>query len=102
MAPHPSLAYCEWLIVGEIINHHFNPSSDLTGSLDGSVTMWEFGIPRPVAMQRQPGMGGSVTKIRFTSEGNKVYYTCMAPVVQLLVSFLFPLSSLVLQMVLEN
>lgn len=53
MAPHPSLAYY------------------LTGSLDGSVVMWEFGTTKPVSIQRQPGMGGSVTKIRFTPQGNK-------------------------------
>lgn len=53
MSPHPTLSYY------------------LTGSIDGSVTMWEFGTPRPVATQREPGTGGGVTKIRFTPEGNK-------------------------------
>ena len=46
--------------------------SDLTGSMDGSVVMWEFGTPHHVSVQRLPGTGASVTKIRFTPEGNKV------------------------------
>ena len=48
---------------------------DLTGSMDGSVTMWEFGTPHHVSVQRSPGTGASVTKIRFTPEGNKVHCT---------------------------
>ena len=46
--------------------------SDLTGCMDGSVVMWEFGNPRPVSTQIPPGFGASVTMIRFTPEGNKV------------------------------
>ena len=74
MAPHPGLAYCEifspfYLAWVELC---LVPLADLTGSLDGSVVMWEFGTPRAVATQREPGTGGSVTKIRFTPEGNKV------------------------------
>ncbi|XP_064390424.1 dmX-like protein 2 isoform X2 [Halichondria panicea] len=53
MAPHPTLAYY------------------LTGCMDGSVVMWEFGNPRPVSTQILPGSGASVTMIRFTPEGNK-------------------------------
>ncbi|XP_064390397.1 dmX-like protein 2 isoform X2 [Halichondria panicea] len=51
--PHPTLAYY------------------LTGCMDGSVVMWEFGNPRPVSTQIPPGFGASVTMIRFTPEGNK-------------------------------
>ena len=45
-------------------------SSDLTGSIDGSVRMWEFGTQRVVSQQRSPGTP-SITEIRFTPQGNK-------------------------------
>ena len=44
--------------------------SDLTGSMDGSVRMWEFGTQRVVSQQRSPGTP-SITEIRFTPQGNK-------------------------------
>ena len=76
MAPHPSLAYCERSPNNydlDSVYYFINLTLlDLTGSLDGSVVMWEFGTTKPVSIQRQPGMGGSVTKIRFTPQGNKV------------------------------
>ena len=45
---------------------------DLTGSSDGSVSMWEFGTTNPVSVQKSPQGAGVVTKIRFTPQGNKV------------------------------
>jgi hypothetical protein len=72
MAQHPSLAYCELLLALLVLNFIILTPSDLTGSMDGSVVMWEFGTPHYVSVQRSPGTGASVTKIRFTPEGNKV------------------------------
>ena len=46
--------------------------ADLTGSSDGSVSMWEFGTANPVSVQKSPQGAGVVTKIRFTPQGNKV------------------------------
>ncbi len=46
--------------------------TDLTGSADGSVKMFEFSTPKPVSVLRQAGSGPGITQIRFTQQGNKV------------------------------
>jgi len=43
--------------------------SDLSGSQDGSIFMWEFANARPIVTHKSSG--SSVTKIRFTQQGNK-------------------------------
>jgi hypothetical protein len=45
---------------------------DLTGSTDGSVRLYEWGHIQPLAMLRQPGTFPKVTKVMFSSQGNKV------------------------------
>jgi WD40 repeat protein len=47
------------------------PQSDLTGSQDGSVLMWEWGHMQPVATPRPPGTFAKVTRVRFSQHGNK-------------------------------
>lgn len=44
---------------------------DLTGSQDGSVQMWEWTQPQPVATPRAPGTFAKVTRVRFSEHGNK-------------------------------
>lgn len=52
-----------------IFNHwHF---SDLTGSQDGSVQLWEWGHNTPVSTPRPPGTYAKVTRVRFSQHGNK-------------------------------
>lgn len=46
--------------------------TDLTGSADGSVRLYEWGHIQPLAMLRQPGAFPKVTKVLFSSQGNKV------------------------------
>lgn len=43
----------------------------LTGSTDGSVRLYEWGHMQPLAMLRQPGTFPKVTKVMFSSQGNK-------------------------------
>lgn len=92
MAQHPSLAYCKLFIIiiihlsREILIINLTPL-DLTGSMDGSVVMWEFGTPHHVSVQRSPGMGASVTKIRFTPEGNKVHLHCLSCYTAIVIDF---------------
>lgn len=51
--------------------------TDLTGSADGSVRLYEWGHIQPLAMLRQPGAFPKVTKVLFSSQGNKVsIYKC--------------------------
>lgn len=47
-------------------------STDLTGSADGSVRLYEWGHIQPLAMLRQPGAFPKVTKVLFSAQGNKV------------------------------
>lgn len=44
---------------------------DLTGSQDGSVQLWEWNHPQPVAVPRPPGTYAKVTRVRFSQHGNK-------------------------------
>lgn len=44
---------------------------DLTGSQDGSVQMWEWGLIQPVSTPRAPGAFAKVTRVRFSQHGNK-------------------------------
>lgn len=54
-------------------NHHFPFQSltDLTGSQDGSVQMWEWGHSQPVTVARPGGTFAKVTRVRFSQHGNK-------------------------------
>jgi WD40 repeat protein len=45
--------------------------SDLTGSQDGSVQMWEWGHVQTVSVPRPPGTFAKVTRVRFSEHGNK-------------------------------
>ena len=45
--------------------------SDLTGSQDGSVQMWEWGHVHAVSVPRPPGTFAKVTRVRFSEHGNK-------------------------------
>lgn len=45
--------------------------TDLTGSQDGSVSLWEWGHQTAVATPRQPGTFAKVTRVRFSQHGNK-------------------------------
>ena len=68
-----SLFLCNWKSVkNKLENQHFAFCNlpDLTGSMDGSVRMWEFGTQRVVSQQQPPGTP-SITEIRFTPQGNK-------------------------------
>lgn len=49
----------------------FFVDSDLTGSQDGSVQLWEWGHAQPVAVPRPPGTYAKVTRVRFSQHGNK-------------------------------
>lgn len=44
---------------------------DLTGSQDGSVSLWEWGHQTAVATPRPPGTFAKVTRVRFSQHGNK-------------------------------
>lgn len=44
---------------------------DLTGSQDGSVSLWEWGHQTAVATPRAPGTFAKVTRVRFSQHGNK-------------------------------
>lgn len=48
-----------------------NSWTDLTGSQDGSVSLWEWGHQTAVATPRQPGTFAKVTRVRFSQHGNK-------------------------------
>lgn len=45
--------------------------SDLTGSQDGSVSLWEWGHQSAVATPRPAGTFAKVTRVRFSLHGNK-------------------------------
>ncbi len=57
-------------MTAESKNHGF--LSDLTGSQDGSVRLWEWGHSQCIATARQPGQFPKVTKVKFNAQGNKV------------------------------
>lgn len=44
---------------------------DLTGSQDGSVSLWEWGHQSAVATPRPAGTFAKVTRVRFSQHGNK-------------------------------
>lgn len=50
----------------------FSTISDLTGSHDGSLRMWEFGHEREIAQYRESGKYQRVTKVHFSHHGSKV------------------------------
>jgi hypothetical protein len=45
--------------------------TDLTGSQDGSVQMWEWGHNQSVSTPRPSGTFAKVTRVRFSEHGNK-------------------------------
>lgn len=45
--------------------------TDLTGSQDGSVQLWEWGHNQPVSTPRSAGAFAKVTRVRFSQHGNK-------------------------------
>lgn len=53
------------------IGSHPNLPHYLTGGSDGSVRLYEWGHIQPLAMLRQPGVFPKVTKVLFSSQGNK-------------------------------
>ncbi len=71
MAAHPNLAYCEYVYM-LVYRPYVTVSSDLTGSADGSVRLYEFGIEKALSVLRKAGAGPGITRIRFTPQGNKV------------------------------
>lgn len=44
---------------------------DLTGSQDGSVSLWEWGHQTAIATPRAAGTFAKVTRVRFSQHGNK-------------------------------
>ena len=46
--------------------------TDLTGSQDGSVRLWEWSQQHCIAVARQPGSFPKVAKVAFSAQGNKV------------------------------
>ncbi len=46
--------------------------TDLTGSQDGSVRLWEWGHNQCITVARQPGSFPKVSKVMFNAQGNKV------------------------------
>lgn len=46
--------------------------SDLCGSEDGSIRLWEFGRSSVISSHRGVRVGRSVTMMHFTPQGNKV------------------------------
>jgi len=47
-------------------------STDLTGSKDGTVRLWEWGHMECINEPRKPGAFPKVTKVLFNAQGNKV------------------------------
>lgn len=50
----------------------FKHVSDLSGSQDGCVRLWEWGHTQSLATARQAGSFPKVTKVQFNAQGNKV------------------------------
>jgi len=46
--------------------------TDLTGSKDGTVRLWEWGHQECINELRKPGAFPKVTKVLFNAQGNKV------------------------------
>jgi len=46
--------------------------TDLTGSKDGTVRLWEWGHMDCINEPRKPGAFPKVTKVLFNAQGNKV------------------------------
>ena len=44
---------------------------DVTGSTDGSVSLWEWGNNTPVCTPRPPGTYAKVNRLKFSEHGNK-------------------------------
>jgi WD40 repeat protein len=44
---------------------------DLSGSQDGSVSLWEWDHSTPISQPRLPGTYAKVTRVRFSQHGNK-------------------------------
>ena len=52
--------------------------TDLTGSKDGTVRLWEWGHMECINEPRKPGAFPKVTKVLFNAQGNKVQHsTCL-------------------------
>ena len=49
--------------------------TDLTGSSDGSVRLWEWEHSQPLTVLRAPGNFPKVTKVLFNAQGNKVIFS---------------------------
>jgi len=49
--------------------------TDLTGSKDGTVRLWEWGHMQCINEPRKPGAFPKVTKVLFNAQGNKVRNT---------------------------
>jgi len=47
--------------------------TDLTGSKDGTVRLWEWGHMDCINEPRKPGAFPKVTKVLFNAQGNKVH-----------------------------
>ena len=58
--------------------------TDLCGSEDGSVRLWEFGRNRAISSHRNARSAPCVTKLHFTSHGNKVCLLWMPTKVEVL------------------
>ena len=88
MDSHPHLPYCKYCL--RSFRHFvklFNKSiervvdvfsfagncTDISGSQDGSIRMWEFGHAQEITSHRTSGSYQRVTRTRFSPHGNKVY-----------------------------
>jgi len=52
-----------------------NIVTDLTGSKDGTVRLWEWGHMECINEPRKPGAFPKVTKVLFNAQGNKVQHS---------------------------
>ena len=48
--------------------------TDISGSQDGSIRMWEFGHAGEITSHRTSGSYQRVTRARFSPHGNKVHF----------------------------
>uniref|UniRef100_A0A158R4B7 WD_REPEATS_REGION domain-containing protein n=1 Tax=Syphacia muris TaxID=451379 RepID=A0A158R4B7_9BILA len=65
MDAHPSLPYC----IDYFSNYIF--IEDLSGSSDGSIRLWEWGVGQPLFTPRTAGQYSKITKVVFSANGNK-------------------------------
>jgi len=65
--PLPVVPELSWPVVWSL--------TDLTGSKDGTVRLWEWGHQQSINELRKPGAFPKVTKVLFNAQGNKVWHS---------------------------